>query len=84
MTTQWQSHINSRAAIPWAIYLGANTAKRLAAEWSIPERRAGAYLAEARASGMLRAHWDGYHLRYGLRKLLPGMVAKMERPTKKP
>ncbi len=38
----------------WAVYLGANTAPRLAAEWGIPRTHAVHVLQHAVAVGMIR------------------------------
>ncbi len=65
-------------SIQWACYLGANTAKRLAAEWSLDYRTAAQHLRKARACGLLRASPKNAmgELRYSLPKLLDGMEGR--------
>jgi len=52
MTPDALTLISSR--LTWAVWLGANTAKRLAAEWEIPRHTATKWLHIANRGGLLR------------------------------
>ena len=65
------------SAIIWAVWMGCNTARRLAAEWGITVESATQRLLGARRSGYLRKHsrTRGGCIRYKVARLEVGMTA---------
>lgn len=43
-----------QASVPWAVWLGCNTAWRLSREWRIPKERAATLLSRAEDRGNIR------------------------------
>lgn len=71
----WQSRRDRMKAITWAVWLGANTAGRLAREWGVDLSTAHDYLASGRKCGALRLRgWDGRALVYRVARYEPGMT----------
>lgn len=55
ITTPRMSRQKRLQALPWAVWLGANTAPRLAEEWQMPPASASYWLKQGVAEGILRA-----------------------------
>lgn len=73
LSTAWQKHRQKRLqSILWAVWLGANTAPRLASEWGVDLTTAARWLKEARRKRMLCAR-RGRPIIYRVARLEVGM-----------
>jgi len=72
----WVTRRNeSMAALPWAVWLGANTTRRLAEEWGVSRPTATKWLQEGRRAGVLRSRKVGHAVVYRVARTIGGPVA---------
>ena len=67
------------AALPWAVWLGARTSRRLAEEWQVTQETAAKWLQESRRLGVLRSRKVGRTLVYRVARMEVGMVDRSTR-----
>jgi len=71
------------AALPWAVWLGANTTRRLAEEWQVSRPTSAKWLQEGQQLGVLRSRKIGRTLVYRVARLEVGMVDRSTRWTER-